>query len=158
MKLSNLSLKQPLLPVPNSIVIIALVVALVGFADATYLTIEHFRNVIPPCTTSGCEEVLTSGYSVVAGVPVSLGGAIYYLLVMVGLFAYLDAKNLKLLKAVFLFTVVGLLASLWFIYVQAFILGAYCQYCLVSAGTSTLLFLIGAFVLAKYSDNQAGIQ
>ena len=82
----------------NKFAIFLLIVALLGFADATYLTIEHYQNKIPPCSVGGCEQVLTSAYSVVAGVPVSLMGSVYYLLVLIGMFAYLESKNLKILR------------------------------------------------------------
>lgn len=150
--------RQPLAVVPNKLVIFLLIVALLGFADATYLTIEHYQNVIPPCTTSGCETVLTSAYSSVVGIPVSLLGALYYLIVLIGVFAYLESKNTKVLKWALLFTVFGLLCSLWFLYVQAFILNAYCQYCLVSAATSTILFITAVITLKKYQVGESGVQ
>ena len=51
--------------VSTGAVVFLFIVALIGFADASYLTVEHYRNVIPPCTTSGCETVLTSSYSTI---------------------------------------------------------------------------------------------
>jgi uncharacterized membrane protein len=126
-------------------------VALLGFADATYLTIEHYQGVIPPCSVvSGCETVLTSQYSVIAGVPVSLLGALFYLAILVGVFAYLESKKTTAFKWAMLLTVFGLLFSLWFIYVQAVILGAWCLYCIGSALTSTILFVIACVVFKKY--------
>jgi len=52
--------------------IIFLAVSAVGFLDATYLTVEHYRVGIPPCAILGCEIVLTSAQSRIAGVPVAL--------------------------------------------------------------------------------------
>jgi uncharacterized membrane protein len=128
-----------------------LIVALLGFADATYLTVEHYQGVIPPCSVvSGCETVLTSAYSVIAGVPVSLLGAVFYFIVLVGVFSFLESKKTVLLKWSLLFTIFGILFSLWFIYVQAFILGAWCLYCLGSALTSTILFVTACISLKKY--------
>ncbi len=143
--------KQPLKKVPNSIAIFILIIALLGFVDAGYLTVEHYRNVVPPCSlTAECEQVLTSSYSVVMGVPVSLAGAIYYLLIMIGAFGYLESKNVKLLKFTLLLTIAGLLASLWFVYVQVFIIHSYCAYCLGSALTSIILFVTSMNVLMRY--------
>lgn len=135
-------LKQPLSDVHIGVIIFALIVALIGFADATYLTIEHFQGIIPPCTlTAGCEQVLTSPYSVIFGIPTALLGAVYYFLVLVGLFVYFESKNTNVLKWTFFFTTVGFGFSLWFIYLQVFIVGSYCTYCLGSAFTSTILFV-----------------
>jgi uncharacterized membrane protein len=32
--------------------------------------------------------------------------------------------------------------SLWLLYLQAFVIGAFCQFCLLSAGTTLTLFLL----------------
>jgi uncharacterized membrane protein len=146
---------RPLQAVPYSFVVALLVVAVLGFVDALYLTIEHYENVIPPCTiTGGCETVLTSAYSSILGMPVSLGGVIYYLLVLIGIFAYLNGRHEKLFRWALILTFIGFLASLWFLFVQAFILHAYCLYCLGSALTSTILFVIAVVIFRKYSVSQ----
>lgn len=143
---------KPLKLIPNSLVIFALVVALLGFADASYLTIEHYQGVIPPCSVvEGCEQVLTSEFAVVAGIPVALVGAIYYLLISIGIFAYLESKNEKLLKLALLIPVIGFLATLYFLYLQVFVIGAYCLYCLGSALVTTILFIISLTVFSRYS-------
>jgi len=145
-------LTQPLAALPTSLAVFLLVIALLGFADASYLTIEHYQGVIPPCTlVSGCEAVLTSSYSVIFGMPVSLLGAIYYLVISIGIFSFLESKKTTLLKWVLLLTVFGMIFSLWFLYVQAFILGSYCLYCLGSVLTSTILFVTACVVAKKYS-------
>lgn len=131
------------------------VVALVGFADATYLTIEHFLQSIPPCTTDGCEIVLTSSYSQIAGIPVALLGAIYYLILLVLLLAYFDGKKEVFLRSAFWLTILGLLFSIYFLIIQAFVINAFCQYCLVSAGTSTILFILGMIALKKFRKPSA---
>lgn len=148
----NQLLKRQPNNVPKKIAILLFVVALLGFADAAYLTIEHYRGVIPPCTVvSGCELVLTSDYSVVAGIPVSLGGTIFYLIILIGIFAYLDFKKPRILQLTLFATVPGFIASLWFLYLQVFVIHSYCLYCLGSALTSTLLFIISMWVFSKYS-------
>ena len=143
-------LTRPLVNVPRWVVIVMLAIAIIGFADATYLTLEHYRGVIPPCTISGCEIVLTSQFSTLFGIPTALLGAIYYLIMSVGLFAYLDTKKEPILKSVVLFSAFGFLFSVWFFYLQAFVIHSFCQYCLVSATTSTLLFIFSKIVFWKY--------
>jgi uncharacterized membrane protein len=134
-------------------------VALVGFADAALLTVEHYRGVIPPCTTAGCDLVLTSPYSSILGIPVSLLGALYYLAIAVGAFVYLESRHGRgeiaahhsaILKWALLATVLGLLMSIWFTAAQVFIIHSYCLYCLGSAATSTTLFVIGWIILKKH--------
>ncbi len=145
-------LTQQLVAPPTSLAAFLLIVALLGFADASYLTIEHYKGVVPPCTiVTGCETVLTSSYATVVGIPVSLLGAIFYLVVLIGIFTFIESKKTKLLKWALLFTVFGLLSTLWFLYVQAFILGAFCLYCLGSAISSIVLFVTACVVFKKYS-------
>lgn len=145
-------LKQPLRALPTKLAIFLLIVALLGFADATYLTVEHYKGDIPPCTiVAGCETVLTSSYSVITGVPVSLLGAIFYFVMLVGIFSFIESKKTGLLKWALLLTIFGFLFTLWFTYVQAFIIGAFCLYCLGSALTSTVLFVTAVIIFKKYS-------
>jgi uncharacterized membrane protein len=142
--------KQPLRVVPTSVVIFLLVVALIGFMDATYLAVEHFQGRIPPCSvTADCERVLTSSYSTIAGLPVSLGGSIYYLIILIGAFYYLDTKNSAVLKWTLLFTAIGFMFSMWFVYIQVFVMHSYCVYCLGSFITSTILFVVAMELFSK---------
>lgn len=121
-----------------------LLFGLLGFLDASFLTIEHFRGEIPPCTiTHGCEQVTTSPYSYIFGVPVALLGLMYYTSVLLGAVLYLDIKDEKILRVLAHYTIIGFLFSLWFTFLQAFIIRAWCQYCLFSALTSTSLFILG---------------
>lgn len=151
MHLSKLLTRQ-LSAIPNKLIIGVLVVAVLGFADAAYLTLEHYSGEIPPCSiVEGCEQVLTSSYATVAGIPVALGGAIFYLLVLIGLFAYLEGKNERLLRYALILTAIGFLSTLYFLFIQAFVLEAFCLYCLGSAISSTLLFVMAIYIFSKYS-------
>lgn len=152
MNLSHL-FKAPLHRVKTKAVVFLLVVALLGFADAAYLTVEHYQNRIPPCSlTGGCENVLTSAYSMILGIPVSILGVIYYFLVLIGIFAYLESKNTALFRASLLFTIAGFVFSMWFIYAQVFIIHSYCLYCLGSALTSTILFVTAMEILGRHDE------
>jgi len=129
------------------VVVAFLVISFVGFLDATYLSVNHFLNKIPPCVVGGCEVVTTSQYAVIAGIPVALLGALYYLTVFLGTLYYVQTKNVKVLRRVAVVTFVGLLASIYFVALQVFVIKAYCLYCLGSAVTSTLLFVLGCYVV-----------
>ena len=133
-----------------------LLVSLLGFLDASYLTIEHYRGVVPPCAiVDGCETVTTSAYSVLFGIPVALLGAVYYLLITVLSVLYIDTTKELALKTLSRLTILGLLASAYFIYIQGFVLHAWCIYCLGSATTSTLLFIIGRLFMRSNHNNVA---
>jgi uncharacterized membrane protein len=132
---------------PTILYAVAACVALIGLADSLYLTIEHVTGQSVRCTiTSGCSEVLSSPYAVVRGVPLALIGSIAYFTVFT--LATLAAFQYKLAGKL-LTPVIGLmfLTTLWLLYLQAFVIGHYCQFCLLSAlvtVTLTILVVIAA--------------
>ena len=130
--------------IPRWAIIAFLVFASIGFADATYLTAKHYLGTSLPCSiTLGCDAVTRSQYATVFGIPVALLGAFYYLTMIILSAATLWFGNEKLMRIASRLTIVGLLASAWFIYLQLFVIHAICIYCVTSAGSSTALFYIG---------------
>jgi len=124
---------------------IVAIVAVAGLGDATYLTVQAFTGETLSCGGSpDCFRVLGSSYAKVGGVPVALLGAFAYFCVFAfatfAAFGYARART-------FLIPTIGamFLATLWFLYVQAFLLHAYCRYCLFSAA---LTFLIAGLLIA----------
>jgi uncharacterized membrane protein len=115
-------------------------VALIGLADAVYLTAEKLSGKIVPCVvTQGCETVLTSEYAILPGdIPLAaLGAAAYFAvfaLATLAAFGYTQTRAplLILVGLMFAFT-------LRLLYLQAFVLNAYCAYCLLSAAVTTTL-------------------
>ncbi|HWN08277.1 MAG TPA: vitamin K epoxide reductase family protein [Pyrinomonadaceae bacterium] len=123
----------------------ASVTSLVGLGDAIYLAVEHVAGRSVQCTlVSGCSEVLSSQYASVRGIPLALIGAIAYFsvfsLATLAAFGYKGAGKL-------LTPMVGLmfLTSLWLIYLQAFVIKAFCQFCLLSA---LVTFILTGLVVA----------
>lgn len=140
MEMENLSKKLKILGV------IFLIISAIGFLDALYLTVEHYSGNVPPCSIEGCEIVLTSTYATVGGiVPVSLLGVLYYGTILFLAIAFLDRKNPRLLHRAALLSPIGFIVSLFLVYLQLFVIKNICLYCMVSAGTSTGLFLIGIY-------------
>jgi uncharacterized membrane protein len=132
---------------PRKFKIAFLVVALLGFLDASYLTMVHYLHIIPPCyIVQGCETVTTSAYSKILGIPVALLGALYYLTVFSLMLFYADKREIRVLPFITGATVLGFLSSLWFLYVQGVLIGEWCMYCLFSALTSSILFAFGLYV------------
>ncbi len=120
--------------------------SLLGLADAIYLTIEHVTGQSVRCTIiAGCSEVLSSSYAVVAGIPLAAIGAAAYFgvfsLATLAAFGYRVAGTLltPLIVAMFL-------VSLWLIYLQAFVIRAFCQFCLISAAVTTCLLIVMVIV------------
>ncbi len=136
--------------ISRNLVLVMMLVAFIGFVDSMYLTASKYFGVPLKCNlTHGCDVVTNSVYSEIFGIGVSPLGVVFYLTIFFGLYAYLETKNQRLLKAVTLLPIGGFLFSLWLTYVQGFILHAWCQYCLLSAACSTTLFVIGLCILCK---------
>jgi uncharacterized membrane protein len=133
---------------PVSLGYLASLVALIGLGDAIYLTIHSLTGEQVPCSlVAGCEMVLTSEYAKIVGIPLAaFGAAAYFVAFSLAVLAVFGNR-----KMWFLFGVqVSLMAvfSLWLLYLQAFVIGAFCQFCLLSAGVTFTLFSIA--LLTKF--------
>ena len=127
------------------IYILTACIALVGLTEATYLAVLAFTGETAVCGGSeGCFQVLGSAYAKIAGVPVATFGAAAYFTVFTcatfAAFGYPKARTFLalIIASMFLFT-------LWLLGVQAFLLHAFCRYCLVSAA---MVFLLTGLLVA----------
>jgi uncharacterized membrane protein len=121
---------------------VAACVALVGVLDSIYLTVEHLSGRSVRCVVvSGCDAVLSSGYATVGGnVPLAAVGALAYFLVFS--LATLAAFGYRVRGALAALVALMFAFTLWLLYVQAFVLRAFCTYCLLSAAVTTTLALL----------------
>jgi uncharacterized membrane protein len=117
-------------------------ISLIGLADAIYLTVQHVTGESVRCTViSGCSEVLSSEYATIQGIPLALIGAAAYFsvfsLATLAMFGYKFARKV-------LVGLVGVmfLVTLWLLYLQAFVIGHFCQFCLVSAAVTVVLTVL----------------
>jgi uncharacterized membrane protein len=120
---------------------IIVILAVLGFGVALYLTFAHYLGYTVPCdVTHGCEVVLSSKYSMFLGFPLALWGVAYFSAVIISaLMANHYAVWRKLLTALLS---LGALASLGFLSIQFFVLKKVCQYCLTTDLLSILLFIL----------------
>jgi uncharacterized membrane protein len=132
------------------------VLSFIGFLDATYLAAKYYLGDPVTCSVfGGCEEVTTGKYAEMFGVSVALLGAFYYLTIFLSSIFYLDSGRKAAASFIGYFTIVGLLASSWFVYLQLFVINAICLYCMISAATSTILFILGMFMLLRLKARKA---
>lgn len=116
--------------------------ATVGLYDAILLTVEHYTRRGLPCTLSGgCERVLTSRFSEFGGVPTAALGIVFYLVVLFAIMYYVTNQQRPNKYLMLGWSTIGFVTSLGLTSIQAFVIKAWCQYCLLSALTSTLIFL-----------------
>ena len=132
---------------------IAALISLAGLADATYLTVTHLTGEDVVCGSGDCSAVLGSVYATVAGIPTAAFGALAYFAVfssaLLAAFGYTRAR-------IFLTLVVALMfgVTVWLLYVQAFILHAFCPFCLLSAALT--FFLAGIIVATPFTAPSQG--
>lgn len=122
----------------------------IGLVDATYLFIRHFSVTPGACLLGeGCNNVLASVYSTFHGVPVAFFGVAYYFGIVLLASLALYTREGRWMRAACIFTIVGFIASAWFVYLQLFVIREICAYCMASAATSTLLFIGGVVAVSK---------
>ncbi len=133
--------------------LLAAVVALIGLADSIYLTIHHYTGEKVPCSiVEGCEQVLTSSYAEVAGFPLAAFGAMAYFVAFS--LAILAAFGNRLMWTFFTVqAVLMMIFTAWLFYLQASVIGAFCQFCLLSAATTLTLFIIALVSKFQHSNN-----
>lgn len=126
--------------------LIAAFISLAGLADATYLTVMALTGETAACGGSAeCSEVLGSGYAKIAGIPVAILGVFGYFAAFT--FATFAGFGYRRARGLFALTVWTMFAmTLWLLYVQAFVLHAFCRYCLFSAAFT---FLLAGLVVAS---------
>lgn len=117
-----------------------LILSIAGFFDSSYLTILHYKHVVPPCTvTHGCENVLTSRFATIMGIPIALSGVLFFLVLIVLLL-------LRFSNCFKLWLYGGVAVSFILLYLQAFVLHAFCQYCLLVEAIVLTIFAINIFL------------
>ena len=123
---------------------IAMLLAIVGLADATYLTASHLAGETAACiAAAGCSDVLGSSYAKLGGIPLAAFGALAYFGAFSGAtlaaFGYARARTFLVVVVAVMFV-----TTLWLLYVMSFVLKAYCDYCLLSAA---LTFALAGIVI-----------
>lgn len=134
---------------------LALILVLIGLVISGYLSYVKLLNVPILCSenqTFSCSVVQASKWSRLGGIPIAyLGFGLYSL---IGVILLLENRisflqeNGRLI--VFVLGLVGWLFSLWLVYIQAFIILAFCQWCLAHEFIFTLLF--GVIVFRLWQD------
>jgi uncharacterized membrane protein len=131
---------------PVIIYSVAAVLALLGLAEATYLTVAALTGETVLCGNSAsCFEVLGSRYARIGRIPMAaLGALAYFTVFSLATFAVFGYGRVRLF---FNGTVIAMFAvTLWLLYVQAFLLHAFCRYCLFSAALIFMLMAIAVVV------------
>jgi len=126
--------------------LLLLVLSLVGLFDSIYLLWEYTSPAHPMvCMGGGCDVVRASAYAHLGGLPVPIYGMVMYAFLVLLLFLYplLPVSGGRLSQsAVVVVTGVGFLFSAYLTGIEAFVLHAWCMWCVLSALLVTAIFLL----------------
>lgn len=141
------------LPSPTAAVATAAIfLAVAGAGVAGYLAAQNLQGEAGMCTiTHGCATVQKSRYGEILGVPVSVPGlGLYLLLAVAGALRLADPRGHGHLVtgAAFVGAFGGLVFSAYLTAIEAFVLDAWCIYCIASASIMSALFLLWSALLA----------
>jgi uncharacterized membrane protein len=119
--------------------------SLVGVFVALYLTLYKFGVFgVLKCGVGSCETVNTSRWATFLGLPVAAWGLGFYLTALaVALVGMQErfADSLAVSRVLVAMSAVGVAFSGWLTYLEAFVINAYCLYCLVSAAIVSVIFV-----------------
>lgn len=126
---------------------LSLLVVVLAIIVSGYLSYLKLSDTNAVCVEGGsfdCGTVLNSVYSEISGVPIAVLGLITDLIVLSFLLlerrlAVLRNYGVTLIFGVMLF---AFLYSVYLVYLQAMVIGAYCPWCLSHEAMMTILFLL----------------
>lgn len=130
--------------------------AVIGLLDSGYLSMLELRGQTgAACDLGGfnCDAVLTSRYSRLFGIPLAYWGLAYYSALFFLAIVYLDLKNRKILHLIELWLWSGFAVSLILFYLQAFVLKAFCIYCLISE--AAVFAMILGYLIIKFIPKES---
>ena len=119
--------------------------ALLGVFVAAYLTLYKLGVLGSlACSIGSCTTVQSSRYATLVGFPVAAWGLAFYIAVFIVTLIGLQERFVDS-RPISLFLVassgVGTAFSLWLTYLEAFVIKAWCQWCVVSALIVTAIFI-----------------
>ena len=149
--------------------------ALVGIADAGFITYEKIIGVVPPCGNGlDCGAVLNSPWASIGPIPLAAIGVVFYswvlFLAILNLLEYsiqpiihrvsnqLKLKKnhifrqLTLMELLMATTIFGACFSAYLVFIMAVPIGAWCRYCLLSAATCASLFITMGVLYSKTAN------
>lgn len=119
--------------------------SLVGVFVALYLTLYKLGVFgVLRCGVGSCETVNTSRWATFLGLPVAVWGLGFYLAALaIALVGVQDrfADSIVVARVLVAMSTVGVAFSGWLTYLEAFVINAYCMYCLVSAAIVSTIWV-----------------
>lgn len=134
---------------------ILLLLAAAGVVVSGYLVLKSSDPSGVICSIGGgCETVLSSKYAKFLGQPVAGYGLLWYIGTLALIWVTATKRIIPWLWFQ-LWATIGLVCSLYLLYLEAFVIHAYCTWCLVSLALVSLIFIM-SFVRTKESFHVVG--
>lgn len=130
-------------------VVFILLLAFAGLADSLYLAQQKLSGEPLLCNIQnldGCNVVANSVYSMLFGVPLSEFGVLFYAILFVLAALELVLFDRFLRRVIQGVSLLCLLGSLYFTFLQIFFIGAFCIYCSVSAFITLMIFILATLI------------
>ncbi|MBZ5511977.1 MAG: thioredoxin domain-containing protein [Acidobacteriia bacterium] len=138
---------------------ITFALSLLGLFDSLYLLWVYASPAHPMvCLGGGCDQVRASRFAHIAGVPTPLYGVVMYGILALLIFAeplVAPASGALLRRAVAVIAALGVIASAALTAIEAFIIRAWCVWCVVQAVAVTLIFILSLTLLGSRFDDRA---
>lgn len=130
------------------------IVSFLGLVVAGYLTITYASNAPIACISGeGCLVAQLSPYSSFMGIQTPIYGLIYYFALGIIAALWSEDTRQKLQLPLAILTSAGLGVSILLSYIEAFILHAWCSWCVVSAVLTIIAFIMFWKVSSNHDTN-----
>lgn len=133
-----------------------ILLALGGISIMTYLTVLHYTQAKSFCDLSetvSCDVVTTSIYSEIFGIPISVGGLMFFIFI---LYLILRGDPATVYNSIFFSTFLFLIPSLYFSLTEVLFIKTYCILCESSKVLMVVILLI-AYTRARNAVNMTAV-
>ena len=133
----------------RALVVLIVIFAFLGLSDSMYIARQEANTAPLLCNVenlSDCNIVAQSRYSYLFGVPLATYGIVFYsgIFILGALELALPYRPFR--RALQAVSVVGVAISVYFTYVEIFVIRALCIYCLASALITLFILIAAGFI------------
>ena len=135
-----------------AVLLAVLMLSFLGLADSWYLADSALSGNELTCSIAGlegCNAVADSPYANLFGIPLALYGTAFYAILFTLAAIALLLPSRRLYGALLACGTLGVVASLYFLFVQIMFIGAICIYCLLSALITFVLFCLTLWLFRR---------
>ncbi len=125
----------------------------IGISETVYLIKKRHAEAAPVCFIGAdCHTVLESKYNTILGIHNDILGLLFYIFISImSALILIEAFPVELLKLIDVIAIIlGAVMSVYFTYLQKFVIKAWCFWCLMSAltvFTMTVIVILAGFTI-----------